>query len=1295
MWAVWLSMAVASAQSITTGKIVGTVTDASGAMVPKAQVQLVSTDTNAASTATTDDSGGYVFTNLQPGPYKLTVTMSGFRTATIASFAVEVDKTTNLPVKLEVGGSTDVVEVTAASTAQLQTTDAQIGNTVSTESILHLPTLQRNATELMNLQPGVVAGGSGLAMRVSGAIDDQNTVTLDGIDITQNLVATGTSVPTPADSVEEFTENVSNPSATMTRASGGQVTLIGRHGANAFHGAIYEFLQNNDLNTNTWDNNRAGLPKAIIHDNRYGGRLGGPIVKNKTFFFANYEARRFSSVAQVTRTVPTALLRQGIVQFTGPGGVEQFNLKTASVCNAPTGSAGSTPCDPRGLGLNPSVAAQFADMPLPNLAGGDGLNTMSYFANLPTPIQTDYGVIRLDHMINSKVTLNAALTYYRSDQVASGDISILNGKPASAETTPQRAMVPSLSATWQISPTLFNVARIGWVRDTSQTNATSPTKAAGILGIAGSQTSAGPVALAIGSGVSAFIDSPIDLDTQRARFQAAWQQNGQLGDDLTKVWGKHEFRFGVQINKIDFTHARADKVVGSITSLVALIDGDQLNLSIPSVNQPAVCSGSITGNCIPSNQLTNWDRYYASLLGMVDNVGILAVRNANLQPQPFGTFLRDVTNQYATYFYAQDSFRIKPSLTLYYGLSYGFQTAPTEQNNLQTIMTNAATGALISGPSFLQQKEQAALAGNIYNPTFGFETVGAAKRPVYNTDYGDVAPRVALAWNPSVSHGFMNALLGEKKTVIRGGFAMVYDRSNTVQSVEIPMLGIGFDQNIAVNAPACNATGAGGAGCNASGAVLANPGLAAFRVGTDGTLPLPVASAATSPIIPGVGAEVLSFQVDPNTKTGRSYNFDLSVQRQLPGRMILEVAFLSRESRDLPQAVNVNSAPYMFKDPQSGQTFAQAYDLVANALRAGQAAPTEPFFENQFPGLATAKGTATATAYIVGANKANITGGSVGTLFANLDTYRRALGLQAYDSDQAGVEFIRTYIGYGNYNAGIVTLSKRMSHGFSITGNYTFSKAIDDGLSNQNNAGFYSNSFNPGVQYGPSSYDRRSVVNAYYQYDLPAGQGHRFHTGNFVDRVIGGWYTSGVFSAWTGLPLKISEGSQVWGGGNTSIGATDYMVPSGPLPGTGVNHNVSNTTTCSNSIFNGTVGANVGGASGTNLDIFSNPGAAYCDFNYVQLSSTGRTGSGDPMRGLSFWNVDMRLAKDTKIGEKMKLGFSADFFNIFNHENFANPSSAALPFSSPATFGVITATYTPPNRTNAGRWIEMGLRLDF
>ncbi len=1280
----------ATAQTLNTGRVLGTITDQTGAVVPMAEVQLVNVGTNATQTATTNSSGEYGFAAVVPGTYRLTVKMTGFRQASVTDLVVEVEKTSTVPVKLEVGGDKEVVEVTATAQAALQTADAQIGNVLSTENILRLPTLNRDAVGLMNLQPGVVAGGSGLNMRVSGAIDDQNTVTLDGVDITSNLVASSTSIPTPADSVEEFRANVANPSANLSRGSGAQITLIGRRGSNDFHGALYEFLQNNDLNANTWDNNRAHLPKAIIHDNRFGGRLGGPIKRNKTFFFANYEGRQFSSVAQVTRTVPTATLRQGIVEFQNGSQIEQFNLKTAAVC----GATGSSACDPRGLGLDPSVAAQWAEMPLPNLAGGDGLNTGSYFANLSIPTQTNYGVVRLDHVFNEKFTLNTSVTYWYSNVVGSGEISILNGNSTSVVTTPQRTLVPTVQLTWQISPTLLNVTRAGWVRDTSQNNAQSPTKSAGILNTPGSQTAAGPVAILAGSGVSGFIDSPIDMDTSRGRFQGQWQQDKQFSDDLTKIWGKHQIQYGVQINDLPFTHARADKVYGgTITSLTATVDGDQNYLSIPGTDRPLTCSTTISSNCIPSSQSTNWDRYYASVLGLVDNVGVLAVRDANLQPLPFGTFLHNNTDQWATYFYVQDSWRIKPSLTLYFGLSYGWQSSPTEKNNLQTIMTYAATGQEVTGPAFIAAKEQAALAGQIYNPTFGFETVGSAHKSVYNVDYGDLAPRVSLAWNPSAKSGFMGKLLGDHKSVIRGGFAMVYDRGNTVQSVEIPMLGIGFAENIFVAAPTCNSTGLGGAGCNAS-VGSANPGLSSFRVGVDGTLPLPTATAATSPIVPTPGSELVSFQVDPNAKTGRSYNFDLSVQRELPGGIILEAAFLSRAARNLPEAVNLNSAPYMFVDSASGQSFAQAYDAVANALRAGQAAPTEPFFENQFPGLAKLQGATSATAYIANANKSFFTQGNVGQLFLNMDTYRRSLGLQGYDSDQAQVEFIRTYIGYSNYTAGILTLTKRMSHGFTVSGNYTFAKALDDGLSNQNSAGFYSNSFNPSVNYGPSSYDRRNVVNAYYQYDLPVGKGHALHTGNFVDQIIGGWYTSGIFSAWTGLPVKVSEGSQVWGGGTSVTGATDYMVPTGGLPSTGLNHNVSNTTSCTNAInpTGPTIGSSVGGANGSNLDLFSNPGAAYCDFNYVQLSTSGRTGGANPMYGLPFWNFDMRFGKTTAIKERWKLGFSADFFNIFNHENFANP---ALTYTSPATFGVITGTYTPPNRTNSARWIEMGLRVDF
>lgn len=179
-------------------------------------------------------------------------------------------------------------------------------------------------------------------------------------------------------------------------------------------------------------------------------------------------------------------------------------------------------------------------------------------------------------------------------------------------------------------------------------------------------------------------------------------------------------------------------------------------------------------------------------------------------------------------------------------------------------------------------------------------------------------------------------------------------------------------------------------------------------------------------------------------------------------------------------------------------------------------------------------------------------------------------------------------------------------------------------------------------------------------------------------------------SAWSGLPVKVTEGSQVWGGGTSIIGGTDYMIPTGGLPSAGLSRGVA-ASTCSNSLFNGNVATAVQG-TGTGLDLFSNPGAAYCGFNYVQLSSSGRTGSANPMYGLPFWNLDMRVGKSTNFGERIKAGLSADFFNLFNHPNYLNPT---LNYTSPATFGVITSTYTPPNRSNSARWIELGLRVDF
>jgi hypothetical protein len=1288
-----LTASTCAAQTASTGAVSGTVTDPSGAVVPAVQLVLTNTGTNRALTETTNAAGQYVFPDLSPGTYKLTAKKDGFRTENIDNLVVGVDKTLNMPVSLQVGTQSQTVEVSATGTVQLQTSDAQIGNTVSTNAILRLPTLQRNATELINIQPGAVAGGAGLVIRSAGAIDDQNTVTLDGMDITQNLVATGTAVPTPADSVQEFNVTTLTPNADLTRASGAQVTLIGRRGSNRFDGALYEYLQNSALNSNTWDNNRVGVKIAPIRDNRFGGRIGGPIRKDKTFFFANYEGRRFSAFSQVTRTVPTATLKQGIIQLVDSKGVtEQFNLKTAAVC----GAAGNQPCDPRGLGISPSVAAQWALMPLPNSnTAGDGLNTSGYFFNLPTPVQTDYGVARLDHIFTDKLRIHADYTYFRSITVGSSDVGIVNGNPQSFVVTPDHGAVYAISADWQISPTWLNTARVGYVRDDVITQATSPTTAAGQLNIPGTSTADGPIALLIGSGVSSFMDSPIDMDTQRARYQAGYSGDLQIQDNMTRIWGKHTIQFGTQIDKIPFTHVRADKVVGSIASLVATVDGDQGNITIPGADTPLTCSATVTTGCITAANATNWARYYASTLGLVDNVNVLAVRDANLQPLPLGTFLMDHTNEWAPYFYVLDSWRVSRGLTLTLGLSYGFQTSPTEAHNLQTIMINASTGQEISAPSFMQQRLSAALAGQNYNPTIGFETVGASGQPVLNPDYHDLAPRASFAWSPSSSTPIIGKLAGDQKTVIRGGFSIVYDRSNTVQSVEIPMLGVGFDQTISVLAPACNITGPGGAGCNAS-AGTTNPGLSSFRVGVDGTLPLPTPSAATSPVIPATGyGETLSFQVDPNDKIGRSYNVDLGLQHELPGKIRLEAAFIGRYSRDLPQAVMLNQAPYMMVDPASNQSFAQAYDILADGLRNGtivagnpSTIPTEPFFEDMFPGLAKLHGASSATAYIVASNSASFIQGNVGTMFMNLASYRHAIGLTPLSNDQAQIEFMRTYIGESNYSGGIFTMEKR-SKNLTVAANFTYSHYLDDYLSNQNNAGFYANSFHPGVDYGPDAgYDRHRVFNSYYIYELPFGKGQRFANGGnaVLNKIIGGWYTSGIVTAQSGLPLTVTESSQVFGGGTSTISVSEPMIPTGPEASANQNPYTASCTVTGT----GTVGNTA--LTGSGLNIFSNPCATYSSFRYIQLSSDTRTGKGNPMRGFALYNFDASFGKDTKLTERTTLRFTADMFNVLNYHNYTTPG---LSYTSPTSFGVITSTVTPANRTNSARWIEFGLRLEF
>jgi hypothetical protein len=416
--------------------------------------------------------------------------------------------------------------------------------------------------------------------------------------------------------------------------------------------------------------------------------------------------------------------------------------------------------------------------------------------------------------------------------------------------------------------------------------------------------------------------------------------------------------------------------------------------------------------------------------------------------------------------------------------------------------------------------------------------------------------------------------------------------------------------------------------------------------------------------------------------------------------MVVEVGYVGRLGRDLPRGVDLDASPYFFRDPASGQTFAEAYDAVALALRGGAAARTLPaqgWFENQLPGLsASALGAACRPPTVAAALNstqclATLQGGlfqtnAVNNLFLQMNIIRQAgLGLAPYNNLQLLAILMATHGGVSNYHAMVATVRNRPWNGVQFDINYTLSKSLDQVGDVQNNLSLISTGFDPDVDYGPAQSDRRHVFNAIFNYELPFGAGRRWSSGSDgLNKVVGGWYLSGIYRAYSSLPLFVTDNSGVFGGSLAGLanGAIPTVDP-GSL-GAGVYSGVNGSGGV------GTVGNPA--ARGSGLNMFTDPQAAFNSFRRIQLSRDGRQGRAYAFRGPGFWNVDFRVAKETSITERVKFEFSFDFFNLFNHVNFAAPS---LSLNNPATFGVYTAQLTPPNRNDGARAIQFGSRISF
>jgi len=955
-----------AAQSTDAGTIAGTVTDSSGAVVNGATVTLTDTSTKATRSVTTNDAGRYVLVNVDPGTYEISIAKQGFST-TKTQTKVTVGSAITLNLSLEVGGQNVVVEVTAAST-ELQTMNATVGNTMTEIALDNLPSLNRDVSTFVELQPGVSPDGS-----VAGAVVDQSSFMLDGGNNTNDMdgsmsvytasfagdptggisnqsfaVAAGPTgvMPTPADSVEEFKVNSTGQTADFNSSAGAEVQVVTRRGTNTYHGSVYEYYLDNNFSANTWDNNLTGTPVPNWHRSRFGGRFGGTLLPQllggKTYFFANYEGYRWPNSATFERIAPSADMRLGLLRFTdGTTGVSTiYNLNNTTVTSAEgevvpaNNGCSSFPgglCDPRTVGINPLVSQLWSHMPLPNETNGEcgqtrcdmfgGVGNIGGFkANLAIPQTSNFTVVRLDHDFSDKWRFMTSFRYFKlkistTDQVDVGGVLPGDklGVPTSVSKAPQLPWYYVAGLTTNITSNTTNNFHYSFLRNWWAWN-----RAGDVVQLSGLGGALEPL------GESKLQNlSPYNVNTQQTRTRF-WDGHDQMfRDDVTTLKGTHLLQFGGTYQHNFNWHQRTD-------------NGGGINY------QPVYQLGttSSAGNGIAMDAYTptadisakSWGRDYAATLGLVSIAQTAYTRSGPtlaLNPPLTPAFDQSTIPFYNVYF--SDTWRMKKTFTFTYGLGWTLEMPPVEKNGKQIEFVDQAN-QVVDTQSYLRSRENAALQGNVYNPVVGFNLVGNTengRKYPYDPYYGSFSPRVAAAWNPHFDNdSWAGKLFGTQETVVRGGYGKIYGRLNGVDLVLVPLLGTGLIQPVQCIGALSPAAGGGCAG--GRGATPAT----AFRVGVDGlTAPLPAAAPTLpQPLFPGINgiAAGAGEGLDPHFRPNVVDSFNFTIQRQLRRGITMELGYVGRRIQHEYQPININAVPYMMT--KGGQQFKNAYANVAVAL---------------------------------------------------------------------------------------------------------------------------------------------------------------------------------------------------------------------------------------------------------------------------------------------------------------------------------------------------------------------------
>jgi hypothetical protein len=646
-------------------------------VIPSAKVVAVNDRTQARAEISTSPEGNYVFPSLQPGIYTVSVEAPGFRKAVVTGVELNVSVAVTQRFKLEVGQVTESV-VVEAEAVHVQTSDAQVGRSVTLRDIDTLPQLGRSPIILAVFQPGVqINPGDTTFSRVNGMRQGSNNTTLDGISANDSVTARLglTLTANNTDSVGEFRIITTGAKAEYGHNAGGQVELITRSGTNQFHGNLFDYVRNTKLNANNFFSNASGVARPKYIQNLFGGSFGGRVIRNKTFAFFNYQGSRVAQEVVRNRTVLTPEARQGIYRWRAPGStaISSFNIAAA---------------DPRGKGVDKEMAKIFGVLPASNNTDiGDGLNTAGFRFNNPAGSENNSYTLRADHSLT-----DAHRLFFRYSWFKTYSIDALNSQDATFPGFPQgwqggiRAGF-SVGSDWVLSPSVVNEARFG-----TQSSSVEFARPARIKG---------------STIISNLFTDPYNSAFPQGRNSPVWE----FTDNLTKLWGKHAFKAGANLR---FTNQWGTNDAGIYPNVTL---GKTLGNTVPANIGPTVASGAIS-----SANRQQFESLYNDVLGRMNQVtqtfySDLTTFQAAGTPRVRDFLLREHG------FFFQDDWKVNRKLTLNLGLRWEYNSIPNERNDFQGTIDQVASLNTVSQISNLKlTKENAWYAQdwNNFAPRFGF-----------------------------------------------------------------------------------------------------------------------------------------------------------------------------------------------------------------------------------------------------------------------------------------------------------------------------------------------------------------------------------------------------------------------------------------------------------------------------------------------------------------------------------------------------------------------------------------------